>query len=185
MLRPNRQPPPPPSALRSARERERARYAEDEEIPVRPFDPEERVPFGTKPHHFAYPNPRGPARMSRARAQHIIEEEMAHRSANLTREERDDIESVMEAVTEDFRITSPSQTGWYQARDKALRAIWAGQDPWANERPVEPDELTPMQDMSLTWREGTGALRSMFSRAPARRNPALPAAPPQLPPRRR
>lgn len=57
MLRPNRRPPPPaPSALRSARERDRARYGEDEEIPVRPFDPEERVPFGTKPHHFAYPN---------------------------------------------------------------------------------------------------------------------------------
>jgi len=54
----NRQPPPPPSALRSARERDRARYGEDEEIPTRPFDPEERMPLGTKPHHFAYPNAR-------------------------------------------------------------------------------------------------------------------------------
>ncbi len=64
-LSPNRSPapPPPPSALRAARERERARYAEDEEIPVRPFDPEERVPFGTKPHHFSYPNPSGLVRL--------------------------------------------------------------------------------------------------------------------------
>lgn len=47
------EPPPPPAAVQSLR-RSRMR---DEDDDSRPFDPEERVPFGTKPHHFSYPNP--------------------------------------------------------------------------------------------------------------------------------
>lgn len=51
-------PPPPPPASVQALRRSRLR---DEDDDSRPFDPEERVPFGTRPHHFSYPNPGGSA----------------------------------------------------------------------------------------------------------------------------
>lgn len=47
-------PPPPPGAVQELRRRS---HWSDEREEERPFDPEERMDFGTKPHHFAYPNP--------------------------------------------------------------------------------------------------------------------------------
>lgn len=54
-------PPPPPGAVQELRRRS---HWSDEREEERPFDPEERMDFGTKPHHFAYPN--GHARVTRA-----------------------------------------------------------------------------------------------------------------------
>lgn len=144
--------PPPPAAVQSLRSRDRARYGDE-----RPFDPEERVEFGAKPHHFAYPNP--------------SLSEWRSGVSEIARQGVRGVSDVFRGKIEPYRMTSA------RARDILYRAMRHERSTTTNE---EIDYVQSVaEELGVSWYE---ALSHIAELSP---NPQLPPARPQLPPRRR